>query len=121
MALEREDVEAVALRVVELLEERQMLRLSSSLVDAQQVAETLGVSRAWVYEHADELGATRLGEGPKARLRFRLDVGSSASACHAGRGSTSPEPASLSASPRRRPRRSGTSAPLLPIRGPESR
>lgn len=40
------------------------------LVDAATLAVELGVSRDWVYEHAHELGALRLGSGPKARLRF---------------------------------------------------
>jgi hypothetical protein len=41
------------------------------LVDAQTLAGYLGVGVAWVYEHAVELGARRLGSGPKARLSFR--------------------------------------------------
>lgn len=41
-----------------------------ALVDATAVASYLGVQREWVYEHADELGALRLGSGPRARLRF---------------------------------------------------
>jgi hypothetical protein len=32
----------------------------------------LGVDREWVYEHADQLGAVRLGEGPRPRLRFEV-------------------------------------------------
>ena len=28
------------------------------------------VARGWVYAHADELGAIRLGDGPRPRLRF---------------------------------------------------
>lgn len=40
------------------------------LIDASALAVELGVSRAFVYEHAAELGAMRLGSGPKARLRF---------------------------------------------------
>lgn len=40
------------------------------LVDASVLAVELGVSRDWVYEHADALGVLRLGNGPKARLRF---------------------------------------------------
>jgi hypothetical protein len=40
------------------------------LIDANALAVELGVSRDWVYEHADELCALRLGNGPKARLRF---------------------------------------------------
>jgi hypothetical protein len=44
-----------------------------ALVDARQLARDLGVSLDYVYAHASELGAMRLGSGPKARIRFDLD------------------------------------------------
>jgi hypothetical protein len=44
------------------------------LVDAAAVAAMLGVTRGWVYEHAAELGAVRLGSGARPRLRFDPDV-----------------------------------------------
>jgi hypothetical protein len=37
-----------------------------ALVDARQLAKDLGVSLDYVYAHATELGAMRLGSGPKA-------------------------------------------------------
>lgn len=40
------------------------------LTTAAELATRLGVSRAYVYEHAERLGAIRLGCGPRARLRF---------------------------------------------------
>ncbi len=40
------------------------------LVDAAALAQMLGVTRGWVYEHATELGAIRLGAGARPRLRF---------------------------------------------------
>jgi len=40
-------------------------------VDAKTLAELLGVTRAWVYAHAEQLHAVRLG-GPQGRLRFDL-------------------------------------------------
>ena len=43
------------------------------LVSARELAEGLGVSLDYVYAHAAELGAMRLGSGPKARIRFDLD------------------------------------------------
>lgn len=43
---------------------------ATAWLDAQEVAHRLGVSREWVYEHADELGASRIGTGPRPRLRF---------------------------------------------------
>lgn len=45
-------------------------RSQGSLLSAAQVAERFNVDRDWVYAHADELGARRLGTGPKPRLRF---------------------------------------------------
>jgi hypothetical protein len=62
-------VEATARRVVELL---RLAPVGVGLVDAAVVAERLGVSRGWVYRHADALGAVRLGTGPRARMRFDL-------------------------------------------------
>jgi hypothetical protein len=43
------------------------------LVDARELAKELAVSLDYVYAHAVELGAMRLGSGPKARIRFDLD------------------------------------------------
>jgi hypothetical protein len=109
--------ERCALRVVELLEERQLVG-AGGLVDAATLASHLGVDRSWVYEHADELGARRLGEGPRARLRFDLDAAEQATACLAG--SKSEQPASRTTKPKQRRRRArplGTEAPLLPVRG----
>jgi hypothetical protein len=64
---------AVAARIVEVLNEQgfssQPARQTEWL-DALEVARRLGVSREWVYEHAEELGATRLGSGRRPRLRF---------------------------------------------------
>ena len=51
-----------------------------SLLDAAGLAERLGCSRRWVYDHAEELGAVRLGSGPKAPLRFDLEAAKSAMA-----------------------------------------
>jgi hypothetical protein len=42
----------------------------SRVLDAAQVADLLGRDRHWVYAHADELGAFRYGDGPRARLGF---------------------------------------------------
>jgi hypothetical protein len=46
---------------------------ASARVDAKTLADALGVSRGFVYEHADELGAERLGPGARARLRFDVE------------------------------------------------
>ncbi|HEY0277577.1 MAG TPA: hypothetical protein VGC32_04850 [Solirubrobacterales bacterium] len=42
----------------------------AELLSAAEVARLWGVARRWVYEHADELGAERLGEGVRPRLGF---------------------------------------------------
>ena len=73
--LERDDIEAVARRVVELLDERDDLaRAPVGLVDAHTLARRLHVKVGWIREHADELGAVRLGDGPRARMPFDLAV-----------------------------------------------
>jgi hypothetical protein len=79
------------------------------LVSAAEVANRLGVSSDYVYDHADELGAIRLGNGPKPRLRFdpaRLSA-------------LPPEPAvKPEAKPGRRRRQGGQGTRLLEVRGP---
>jgi hypothetical protein len=59
---------------------RVLLQLSTIVEDAEperddlltvaEVATRLRVNRRWVYTHQAELGAIKLGSGPKARLRF---------------------------------------------------
>lgn len=60
--------EAVARRVVELLDERG--QQPAVLVDHAILARSLGVSRLTVHERAQELGAVHLGDGSQPRLRF---------------------------------------------------
>ena len=72
--LTNSDVEAIAdalaRKVAEIVDARST---TFGLVDARELAEELGVSIDYVYAHAAELGAMRLGSGPKARIRFDLD------------------------------------------------
>jgi hypothetical protein len=92
----------------------------SPLVDAAAVAEYLSCERSWVYEHTDELGARRLGSGPRARLRFSLaEVDERLSACSGSRESEAVDPAPAAAPRPRRRWAMGTNGPLLPIRGRE--
>jgi hypothetical protein len=77
------------------------------LVDANAIARLTGMSQRWVYDHADEIGAVRAGDGTRPRLRFdptlvraRLDQ----------RNGNAPE--SKAPPPRRLP-----AAPLLPVKG----
>ena len=62
--------EATARKLVEFVGERGK---TFGLVGPRELAEGLGVSLDYVYTHAAELGAMRLGSGPKARIRFDLD------------------------------------------------
>lgn len=80
VVLTREDVEAIAARVVQLLGDKspgveadRTARSAVRLVDAATLADALSVERDWVYGHANELGAIRLG-GEHGRLRFDLDA-----------------------------------------------
>jgi hypothetical protein len=67
--------ETIARRVVELLRGKEAEERPARLVDAATLARELGVEREWVYAHAEQLGAVRLG-GPHGRLRFdRHEVG----------------------------------------------
>jgi hypothetical protein len=57
------------------------------LVDARRLAGEFGVDRSWIYAHADELGAIRLGDGSKPRLRFDLDAARETFTCYASKQS----------------------------------
>jgi hypothetical protein len=86
---------------------------------SRRLAAYLDVSVALVCEHADELGARRLGPGPKPRLRFSVaELDSRLTTCPASRESESPDTGTVEPKPRRR-RSSGlgSGAELLPIRG----
>lgn len=102
MALSEADIEAVATRVADLLRTGQA---SAELADAAEIARWFGVSRDFVYDHADDLGAVRLGNGPKARLRF--------DPARVGRALRKPH---LKAAPPSRRRAPRSSSSLLPIR-----
>jgi hypothetical protein len=106
--------EAVATRVVAQLRAEPAAPPSEpGLVDAAALARALGVSPSYVYSRSSELGARRLGNGPKARLRFDLERAVEA---HASCAAGSAAPATPQAA-KRRPRRAASSGELLPIRG----
>jgi hypothetical protein len=108
--------ETIALLAEELASRLQSRRLAQPRwVTAGIVAVHLSVDPGWVYEHAEQLGARRLGDGPKARLRFRLDLVDEA-LCPADRRSDAAELARQAASRPRSRRRLGTTIELLPIR-----
>jgi hypothetical protein len=83
--------EAIADRVAELLHDKDS-SAGHRLVSAAEVARELHCGRQWVYEHADELGARRLGDGPRGRLRFDLETVRAASVCLIGKRSHGPNP-----------------------------
>jgi hypothetical protein len=122
MTLDKDDVEAVAERVVELLEEVTEPAVaprdgSPRLVDAATLARVLGISRATVYAKADEFGAIRVGNGKRARLRF--------DPARAVATAASDDAGDSSLAARHRPPRrkspEGASQDLLPIRGGRTR
>jgi hypothetical protein len=64
-----EDFDAITKQVSDL----DLLLGRVGLVDARALALELGVARDWVYANAGRLGGVRLGEGPRARLRFDVE------------------------------------------------
>lgn len=70
-----ESIEALATRLAELLGEStpepvRAAETKKKMLSPAEVSEHWGVSRVWVYRHAEELGVRRLGSGPRPRLRF---------------------------------------------------
>jgi hypothetical protein len=110
----------VAERVVEALNGRQG---EGELVDAQTLARQLAISRETVYEHAAALGAIRVGNGPKPRLRFDVDQARAAWTRRVA-GENSDEPEAVADAPTlRRPRPSAAQHhdDLLPVKPPKGR
>jgi hypothetical protein len=80
VTLDHDDIDAIAeraaRRVVQLLQ-RPGPR-AYQLLGPKDLAVALNVSLDYVYAHAADLGAMRLGDGPKARLRFDLQTAQTA-------------------------------------------
>ncbi len=80
MILDDNDIDAIAeraaIRVVQLLAPPRAV--AGQLLDPKELAGTLKVSVDYVYAHAVDLGVMRLGDGPKARLRFDLQTAQTA-------------------------------------------
>ncbi len=102
------EIEAIVSRVGELLRSKAGGRPAPPqpgprLVTAAEVAQWCGVERSWVYAHAEQLGARKIGTGQRPRLRFDLDEVSERIAAlndsQSGRGSRS---TSIAVDPRRR-------------------
>ncbi len=73
LRLAPDSIEALARRLAELLSPRETPRSRRQLLTAEEVAQWWGIGRRWVYDHADDLGARRLGAGRRPRLRFDPD------------------------------------------------
>jgi hypothetical protein len=119
-------VEQIASRVAQLLRHHQPPADASPASEpgwmtAKELAAHLKLNPAWVYEHADELGAIRTGTGPKARIRFDLHTATQALKQH----QRQTPPTAAATRPRRkptpRPAAYPTDTPLLQIRDPYSR
>ncbi len=70
--LHPELIDAVARRFLELVREAGTATGADppDLLTVAEVAERLKMSPKWVYAHQRRLGVIKLGDGPKARLRF---------------------------------------------------
>lgn len=108
-----ESVEKIARRVVELLEQRGLQQ--RELVDAAELARRFGIERSWVYSHAIELGAVKLGTGTKPRLRFDPEIASRV--LRKVDGKPAADPPARSGKRAGQPQGSEGRAELLPIRG----
>jgi hypothetical protein len=116
--------ELLAPRMAELLLPHVLAALSapapaaSRLVDAAELAGLLGVSRAWVYEHREELGAQRIGSGPRPRLRFDVETARAAFLCSSGNDSQAAgSPSTADDRARSARRRTGRRPTRLPVPG----
>ncbi len=116
-------VEQIASRVAHLLRHQPTAPASPppapTWMTAKELAQHLKLNPAWVYEHAQELGAIRTGTGPKARIRFNPHTATQALKQHQR------QPAQTPAAPSRRtstrPAPYPADAPLLEIRDPYRR
>jgi hypothetical protein len=109
-------IEQIAQRVAELLKHHQPH--PANLIDANELARRTGLSRAWIYENAELLGAIRIGTGPKPRLRFNPDALGAAILA----GPAKPQQDAPTARTRRQPKPTPSSdVELLPIRGQQTR
>lgn len=115
-------VEQVANRVAALLQrqqrDQQQARTSepAGMLTVAELAQHLHLNRAWVYEHADELGAIRVGSGPKARIRFDLHTAKAALRRHQPDGGPVPAPPKPRTPRRPQPSPYSPDAPLLESR-----
>jgi hypothetical protein len=108
------DLILIARRVVEVLREEEE-PVSRGLLKTEEAARLLGVDAEWVRANRVALGAVKLGDGPKPRLRFpREAIDAYLTARKVG------AVVSFEEQPMSRPKascRSGGSTPSLPATG----
>jgi len=109
----------VTAHVAAMLSEATATPPTPQTVDAATLATHLGVTRGFVYEHAQQLGGVRLGNGPRGRLRFDLRHALEAwnARSTSERSQTTEAPAATRQMPTRRRARMGRRAPGLPEPG----
>jgi hypothetical protein len=97
---------------------------ATELLDSAALAERLGRSREWVYDHADELGAVRLGsrstfEWPTCWERLK-SARAEKDRCGSERSRSAEDPGRTDRPSPRAGDRAGTRVPLLPVKGLET-
>ena len=102
------DVRAIAEAIADVLAERGLVvyagpSASARVLSVREVSKLLGRSAPWVYAHATELGAIRMGNGPKARIGFDLAT------IEQWKRDNQSRPREARKAPRRRPRRNAVS------------
>lgn len=115
--LHPDDIEAIARRVVEIQREQTVPQPPQpAMLNVKALAARLGVSPAFVYEHAVELGGVKLSDSPKAPWRF--DLARAQAAMDARTAPPSP-PQEVRSRPATVPalRTTPSGIPLLPIKG----
>jgi len=110
--LDTQTIGAIAHRVVEILEQRGLQ--NQELVDAAELARRFGIERSWVYSHAIKLGAVKLGNGAKPRLRFDPQIAVRVLR-QAGERSAADPPARSGKRAGQPSASGGSGVPLLPI------
>lgn len=112
-----EFVDVVARRVIELTRQAGPAQGQgdSDLLTVAEVAARLRVGPNWVYAHKHELGAIKLGDGPKARIRFDPTVVDARLAIEHGVDPDREMTPQVAAGPGKRRRRRLASRPLPAI------
>lgn len=77
--LEPNDIEALADALAPRVADLVIARLRAVpdervLLDATELAPLIGFEPEWIRDHAEELGAFRIGDGPRPRLKFDLET-----------------------------------------------